>query len=61
LVFSAAVAGIGWAVGSSWHTASHDLRYVDYAVVVLAVVLAGYIIWRRRRPGTLPSHDDSSR
>lgn len=61
LAFSAAVAGIGWAVGSSWDTASHDLRYVDYAVVVLAVALAVFLLWRRRRPGTLPSHEDSSR
>src|SRR5439155_10054417 len=32
--FCATLAGIGWAVGSSWHTAHHDLKYVDYAVVV---------------------------
>jgi membrane protein DedA with SNARE-associated domain len=61
LAFSAAVAGIGWAVGSSWHSASHDLRYVDYAVVLLAVALGVFLLWRRRRPGTLPSHEDSSR
>jgi membrane protein DedA with SNARE-associated domain len=61
LAFSAVVAGIGWAVGSSWHTASHDLRYIDYAVVVLAVALVAYLVWRRRRPGTLPSHEDSPR
>jgi membrane protein DedA with SNARE-associated domain len=61
LAFSAAVAGIGWAVGSSWHSASHDLRYVDYAVVVLAIAAVAYFVWRRRRPGTLSTHDDSSR
>jgi membrane protein DedA with SNARE-associated domain len=61
LAFAAAVAGIGWAVGSSWHTASHDLRYIDYAVVGLAVALGIFLLWRRRRPGTLPSHDDSPR
>jgi membrane protein DedA with SNARE-associated domain len=61
LAFSAAVAGIGWAVGSSWHTASHDLRYVDYAVVVLAVAAGAFLLWRRRGPGTLPSHEDSPR
>ena len=61
LAFTAAVAGIGWAVGSSWHTASHDLRYIDYAVVVLAVAAVAYVVWRRRRPGTLSTHDDSSR
>jgi len=61
LGFCAAVAGIGWAVGSSWDSARHDLRYVDYAVVVLVVAVAAYLIWRRRRPGTLSAHDDSSR
>jgi membrane protein DedA with SNARE-associated domain len=61
LAFSAAVAGIGWAVGSSWHSASHDLRYVDYAIVALALAAVAYFVWRRRRPGTLSTHDDSSR
>jgi membrane protein DedA with SNARE-associated domain len=61
LAFCAAVAGIGWAVGSSWDSARHTLRYVDYAVVVLVVAAGAYLIWRRRRPGTLPVHDDSSR
>jgi membrane protein DedA with SNARE-associated domain len=61
LAFSAAVAGIGWAVGSSWDTASHDLRYVDYVIVVAAVALAGYWLWRRRRPGTLSTYDDPPR
>ena len=61
LAFCAVVAGVGWAVGSSWDTARHDLRYVDYAVVVLVVAAAAFLIWRRRRPGTLPAHDDSTR
>ncbi|HEX3806606.1 MAG TPA: DedA family protein [Gaiellaceae bacterium] len=59
IVFSAAVAGIGWAVGSSWHNASHDLRYVDYLVVAGIVVLAAYWILRR---GTLRrGHGDPPR
>ena len=56
-VFAAGVAGIGWAVGSSWNQASHDLRYVDYAIVVGIVVLAAYWVLRRRRPGTIRSAD----
>jgi membrane protein DedA with SNARE-associated domain len=61
-VFCAAVAGAGWAVGSNWHRASHDLRYVDYVVVVLAVVAAAYWVLRRRRADTIPSaHGDSPR
>ena len=50
LAFSAAVAGIGWAVGSSWHTASHDLRYVDY-VVVAAALTRGVLDLAKAPPG----------
>ena len=56
-VFCAAVAGIGWAVGSHWHSASQDLRYVDYAVVAGIVLLAAYWIVRRRRAATIPAAD----
>jgi membrane protein DedA with SNARE-associated domain len=59
LVFCAVVAGIGWAVGSSWHSASHDLRDADYLVVAGLVVLVAYWIVRR---GTLRrGHGDSPR
>jgi membrane protein DedA with SNARE-associated domain len=57
-VFCAAVAGIGWAVGSSWHAASQDLRYVDYAVAAGIVLLAAYWIVRRRRAATIFAADD---
>jgi membrane protein DedA with SNARE-associated domain len=62
VVFCAAIAGIGWAVGASWHSASHDLRYLDYAVVAGIVVLLAYLVVRRRRAVTMPSgHDDPAR
>ena len=59
IVFCAAIAGIGWAVGASWSAASHDLRYLDYLVAVLLVVLAAcWLLWR----GTLRrGHGDPSR
>ena len=61
IVFCATIAGIGWAVGSSWHSASHDLRYLDYAVVALVVVAAAsWLLWRRRS-STLGRHGDPSR
>ena len=50
-VFCAAIGGLGWAVGSSWHTARHYLSYLDY-VVVAAVVWAlctGFIAVARIR------------
>jgi len=53
LAFCAALAGIGWAVGSSWHTARHDLKYVDYAVVAGIVAAAAYWVLRRRRSNTI--------
>jgi len=52
-VFCAALGGIGWAVGASWHAARHDLRYVDYAVVAGVVLLAAYVVLRRRRSITM--------
>ena len=61
LVFCATVAGIGWAVGSSWHTASHDLRYVDYVVVAGVLAAAAYWVLRRRRSSTLRDDGDSPR
>jgi membrane protein DedA with SNARE-associated domain len=61
-VFCAAVAGAGWAVGASWHGASHDLRYADVAVAVLAVVVVASWLMRRRRAATiLRRHADSPR
>jgi membrane protein DedA with SNARE-associated domain len=51
--FCLALGGIGWAVGSSWHTAKHDLRYVDYAVVAGIVLFAAYWAVRRRRSTTM--------
>jgi membrane protein DedA with SNARE-associated domain len=61
LVFCSGVAGIGWAVGSSWHAASHDLRYVDYVVAVGIVAAAAYLIVKRRRATISARHVDSTR
>ena len=60
-VWCLALAGIGWALGSSWHRFDHAFRYVEVVVVVGIVIALAYWFWRRRRPGTLSSHDDSSR
>ena len=51
--FCATFAAIGWGVGSSWHAARRDLRYVDFAVVAGIVLLAAYLILRRRRSITM--------
>ena len=61
IVFCAAVAGAGWAVGASWHRASHDLRYADYAIAAGFVLLVAYLVLRRRRTATIKRrHADSS-
>ena len=52
-VFCFAVAGIGWAVGSSYERIHGDLRYVD-AAIVAALILAtlAFVVLRRRRRST---------
>ena len=48
-VFCAVIAGIGWAVGTSWSSAHSDLTYIDIAVAVLAVIVVAYLLVRHRR------------
>ncbi len=49
-VWCLALAGIGWALGSSWNTFHRDFRFVDYAVVAVIVVgVGGWLLRRRRR------------
>ena len=47
--FCLAAAGIGWAVGASWHTARHDIDYLDAAVALAVVLGAGFWALRSRR------------
>ena len=42
-------ASIGWALGASWDTFHKDFRFVDYLVVLGAVVLAALLVARFRR------------
>lgn len=61
-VFCAALGGIGWAVGASWHHASHDVRYLDYVVVALVVLAVAFVVVRRRWSSTMRAgHADSAR
>jgi membrane protein DedA with SNARE-associated domain len=52
-VFCAALAGLGWAVGANWHTARHDVDYVEYALVAGILLLAAYLVVRWRRSTTM--------
>jgi membrane protein DedA with SNARE-associated domain len=43
-----AIAGAGWALGSSYEHFHHDFAYVEYAVVAAVVILIAWVILRRR-------------
>jgi membrane protein DedA with SNARE-associated domain len=43
-----ALAGAGWALGSSYESFHHGFRFADYAVVAGIVALAAYLVLRRR-------------
>jgi membrane protein DedA with SNARE-associated domain len=49
LIWCAAFAGAGWALGARWTRLDHAFRYVDYAVVAIVVGLVALLLLRRRR------------
>jgi membrane protein DedA with SNARE-associated domain len=55
-----AFAGIGWAVGTSYHDFDRNFRYVDYVVLGL-VVVAAVVIVLRWRSSRLARRADSAR
>jgi membrane protein DedA with SNARE-associated domain len=56
-----ALAGVGWAVGSSYKSFDHGFRYAEYAVVAGIVLLAAYWVLRRRRAATIHRRADPPR
>jgi membrane protein DedA with SNARE-associated domain len=48
VVFCFGLAGAGYALGSHWNRIHDAFRYVDYLVVAGAVLLAVYLVLRRR-------------
>ncbi len=48
-----ALAGVGWALGSSWEHFHHAFRFADIAIAVAAVAVAVWLVvrWRRSRGG----------
>ena len=44
-----ALAGVGWGLGASYERFHHDFGYVEVAVVAGVLLLAAYLILRRRR------------
>jgi len=45
-VWAFAIAGIGYALGASYHRFDHGFKYAEYAVVASLVVAAAYFIYR---------------
>ena len=60
-VFCFAVAGIGWAVGNSYSRIHGDLRYVDGAIAVIAIVIVAAWLILKRRSSTLARRAGPSR
>jgi membrane protein DedA with SNARE-associated domain len=45
-IWAFALAGAGWAAGTSYHAVHHDWRYVEAAVVVAALFVVAYVVVR---------------
>ena len=57
-----ALAGIGWALGSSYESFHHKFGFVEIAVVAGVLIGIAYMVLRRRRANTLErSASDSTR
>ena len=59
--FCVAIAGIGWAAGSSWHSARHYLQYVEFAVAAAVVLFVAFLVVRHRRSITMAGNADPPR
>ena len=61
-VWCFAWAAAGWGVGASWKSVDHGFHYVEYAIAAGVVLLAAYLVLRRRRSITMARRaSDSSR
>jgi membrane protein DedA with SNARE-associated domain len=63
-VFCFALAGAGWALGSSYAHARHPLRYLDYVVAAGIVLAVAYLLirwWKRRTTRIGPRAEDPAR
>jgi membrane protein DedA with SNARE-associated domain len=60
-VWSFAIAGIGYGLGSSYKSFDRGFKYVEYAIVAGVLVLAAYLIYRLRKAATVRRRDDPAR
>ncbi len=56
-----ALAGVGYALGKSYHSFDNGFRYAEYAVVVLVVLLVVILVLRRRSSTISRRAEDSAR
>jgi membrane protein DedA with SNARE-associated domain len=47
-IWSFALAGVGYGVGSNYSRFDHRFRYLEYAVVAAVILLAAYLVYRWR-------------
>ena len=60
-IWSFAIAGAGYGLGSSYKRFDHGFKYAEYAVVAGVLVLAAYLIYRLRKAATVRRRDDPAR
>ncbi len=57
--FAFGLAGAGWALGNSWSSAHHDLRYADYVLGAILVLIVAMVLWRWIRSSRLARGADT--
>jgi len=60
-IWSFALAGVGYGLGSQYEKFHHAFRFADYAVAAVVVAAIVLVLVRRRRPSTLTRGGDSPR
>jgi len=60
-VWSFAIAGVGYGLGSSYKSFDNGFKYAEYAIVAGVLVLAAYLIYRLRKAATVSRRDDPAR
>lgn len=60
-IWSFALAGVGYGLGSSYEKFHHGFRFADYLVAAAVLAAAFYVVMRRRRTSTLKRRGDPAR
>ena len=47
LIYSAVLAGIGYAVGAAWHSVANGFQYAAYVLLVFVVIAVAIFIYHR--------------